>query len=203
METATDRKGTRSALRRARRDRRRRDAEIPGTGMARCVVLARADERLLSGELVTAWIPAVGATRIAVVDDGAARDPFQMRILTALAPQGVPVQVYTVEEAARMLRARGTEEERLVVLAKGTEAFAALAREGILLRDLVLGGMGPRAGRYRVSGGLWLDGDEIRACGSLIRAGCRIRYQRVPEGRAVGIGPAVLERARAETEGGS
>jgi mannose/fructose/N-acetylgalactosamine-specific phosphotransferase system component IIB len=55
--------------------------------------LVRIDDRLIHGQVVAGWLRALGAQRIVIVDDAAARDEFLREVLTLAAPQGVPVEV--------------------------------------------------------------------------------------------------------------
>ena len=44
----------------------------------RNIVLARVDDRLIHGEVVTAWTPSLSANRIVIVDDTVAADKFNL-----------------------------------------------------------------------------------------------------------------------------
>ena len=63
----------------------------------RNVVLARVDDRLIHGEVVTAWTPTMRGNRIMIVDDEVVQDAFNVRVVKALAPAGTQVIVYSVE----------------------------------------------------------------------------------------------------------
>lgn len=52
----------------------------------RNVVLARVDDRLIHGEVVTAWTPTFKANKIIIIDDEVAKDTFNVRVVKALAP---------------------------------------------------------------------------------------------------------------------
>lgn len=54
----------------------------------RNVVLARVDDRLIHGEVVTAWTPTFKANKIIIIDDEVAKDTFNVRVVKALAPAG-------------------------------------------------------------------------------------------------------------------
>ena len=45
------------------------------------ITFARVDDRLIHGEVVTAWVPTYRINHIIIVDDTVARDPFQRRVL--------------------------------------------------------------------------------------------------------------------------
>ena len=63
------------------------------------ITFARVDDRLIHGEVVTAWVPTYRINHIIIVDDTVARDPFQRRVLKTLAPRGVRVDPMNVKEA--------------------------------------------------------------------------------------------------------
>lgn len=49
------------------------------------IVLARVDDRLIHGEVVSVWTPSLNVNRIIVVDDEVAADKFNKRVIKALA----------------------------------------------------------------------------------------------------------------------
>ena len=68
------------------------------------IVLARVDDRLIHGEVVSVWTPSLNVNRIIVVDDEVAADKFNKRVIKALAPNGVKVNVYATEKGAEVLK---------------------------------------------------------------------------------------------------
>ena len=65
------------------------------------IVLARVDDRLIHGEVVSVWTPSLNVNRIIVVDDEVAADKFNKRVIKALAPNGVKVTVNGTEKGAK------------------------------------------------------------------------------------------------------
>lgn len=78
----------------------------------RNVVLARVDDRLIHGEVVSVWTPNLSANCILVADDAVAQDKFNVRVLKSLAPDGVKVFVATVEGAIKGLLKAGSRRAR-------------------------------------------------------------------------------------------
>lgn len=70
------------------------------------IVLARVDDRLIHGEVVSVWTPSLNVNRIIVVDDEVAADKFNKRVIKALAPNGVKVNVYRNRKRGRHLTER-------------------------------------------------------------------------------------------------
>ncbi len=157
----------------------------------RNVVLARVDDRLIHGEVVTAWIPSVRATRIIIVDDEVAKDEFNVRVVKALAPAGTKVFVYDVDKAAEKLMVQGLEGERLLVLAKTPTTFHRLIQKGVPFKEVNLGGAGIRGERKPFINNVALSPEEVLSCEAMQAAGCRVYYQLVPEQGVIEIADAV------------
>lgn len=157
----------------------------------RNIVLARVDDRLIHGEVVTAWTPSTRANRIIIVDDDVAKDAFNVRVVKALAPAGTKVFVYDVEKASERLMVQGVEGERLLVLAKTPTTFYRLIQNGVPIKEVNLGGAGIRGERQPFINNVSLDPDEVLACEGMQKAGCRVYYQLVPEQGVIEIASAL------------
>lgn len=157
----------------------------------RNVVLARVDDRLIHGEVVTAWTPTMRANRIIIVDDEVAKDTFNVRVVKALAPAGTKVFVYDVEKASEKLMVQGLPDERLLVLAKTPVTFNRLIKNGVPLKEVNLGGAGIRGERKPFINNVSLDPQEVLACEEMQKAGCRVYYQLVPEQGVIEIDNAL------------
>ena len=147
----------------------------------RNVVHARVDDRLIHGEVVTAWVPTMRATRIIIIDDEVAKDEFNVRVVKALAPAGTKVFVYDVEKASEKLMVQGLPDERLLLLAKSPTTFHRLIKKGVPLKEINLGGAGIRGKRQPFINNVSLDPDEVLACEDMQKNGVRVYYQLVPE----------------------
>ncbi len=162
----------------------------------RNVVLARVDDRLIHGEVVTAWTPTYRANKIIIVDDEVAKDQFNVRVVKALAPAGTKVIVYNVEKAAEKLMVPGVEGERLLVLAKTPITYNRLGKAGVPIKEVNLGGAGIRGERQPFINNVALNPDEVLACEEMKKAGVHVFYQLVPEQGVIEIDEA-LKKAKA------
>lgn len=162
----------------------------------RNVVLARVDDRLIHGEVVTAWTPTYRANKIIIVDDEVAKDQFNVRVVKALAPAGTKVIVYNVEKAAEKLMVPGVDGERLLVLAKTPITYNRLVKAGVPLKEVNLGGAGIRGERQPFINNVALNPDEVLACEEMQKAGVHVFYQLVPEQGVIEIDDA-LKKAKA------
>ncbi|MTD39121.1 PTS mannose/fructose/sorbose transporter subunit IIB [Erwinia sp. CPCC 100877] len=151
------------------------------------IVFARVDDRLIHGEVVTAWTPTYSINHIIIIDDVVATDPFQKRVLKALAPTKVRVDAFTVEEGIKELGKDYNEKERVLLLTKSPIAYAKLVEGGIELPQVNLGGMGIRDERKPFIKNVACDEKEIEAIRHMVEKGIHVFYQLVPEQRLIEI----------------
>ena len=145
----------------------------------RNVVLARVDDRLIHGEVVTAWTPTFKANKIIIIDDEVAKDTFNVR----------------VEKAAEKLMVQGVPGERLLLLAKTPTTYNRLIKAGVPLKEVNLGGAGIRGERQPFINNVALNPEEVLACEEMQKAGVNVYYQLVPEQSVVKIDDA-LKKAK-------
>lgn len=153
----------------------------------RNIEFARVDDRLIHGEVVTAWAPTYSINHIIIVDNEVASDPFQKRILKALAPNKVKVDAYTIDEAATYLLQPINEKERILILTKSPIAYLGLAEKGVELPQVNLGGMGIRGERKTFIKNVACDEEEVEAIRKLVEKNIHVFYQLVPEQRLIEI----------------
>ena len=168
----------------------------------RNVVLARVDDRLIHGEVVTAWTPSMRANRIIIiiVDDEVAADAFNVRVVKALAPAGTKCFVYDVAKASEKLMVKGLPDERIIVLAKTPTTFNRLIKAGVPIKEVNLGGAGIRGARKPFINNVSLDPEEVKACEEMKNAGCRVYYQLVPDQKRYDISAAIEDALKGAEE---
>ena len=143
--------------------------------------LARVDERLVHGQVLVGWVPHLGARRVVVADDEAARSPLARAAMTLALPPGVEASVEPVGAVDWAALARSPEPV-LVVLRGVAEVEAALAAGLTPERAPVLnlGNVHYAQGRRRVTPSLFLSGAELEGLRRLAAAGFRIEARAVP-----------------------
>ena len=68
------------------------------------LMLARIDDRLIHGQVMTAWMKVKPAKQIIVIDDKVAKDSFMIDVIELAAPVGVKVSVLTCDAAVAELK---------------------------------------------------------------------------------------------------
>jgi len=75
----------------------------------------RVDDRLIHGQIVTAWCQTLGIQQIIAVDDELASNPMLQSIMTMGVPTQYSLQILTVENAKAMLQ-QGSDKNRLLIV---------------------------------------------------------------------------------------
>ena len=82
------------------------------------IVLARIDDRLIHGQVMTAWVSYAGGKEILIVDDKVAKDPFLSAVITGAAPKHLKATAVTIEKATKeLLENKDNTEKKYILLA--------------------------------------------------------------------------------------
>lgn len=150
------------------------------------IVLTRIDDRLIHGQVITAWSKITAATRIVVVDDGVAKDPFMAKVLKIAAPSTVKVEVYSIEEASGVLKGEDTGE-KVIVLVKYPATVLELVKLGVGIKELNVGGMGASKGRKSFYKNISVSQEEKDIFKELTNNGIDISIQIVPDAKKIDV----------------
>lgn len=152
--------------------------------------LVRVDDRLIHGQVVTIWLRAIGADRIAIVDDETAQDEYLKTVLTLAAPAGVPVEVHTVASGLPRLADLSAGAERVLVLLRSPIAALRLREAGATFDLLNVGGIGSGPGRRSLHRSISASAEELAAMRRLEELGTRVELRVLADDRPVPL-PAV------------
>lgn len=78
-------------------------------------VFVRVDDRLIHGQIVTAWCQTLGIRQIIAVDDELASNPMLQSIMTMGVPALYSPQIVTTARAKQLLE-QGSDRNRLVIV---------------------------------------------------------------------------------------
>lgn len=144
------------------------------------ISLTRIDARLVHGQVATAWTRGLGADNIVVVDDETADDDFVVDILNMALPQGVKLDVYHVEDAAKLWKENGFPSGKTILLFKTVAGAYAGFKAGIDYKELDLGQAPKIKDRINVCGTVCMNRDEFNKLCEIEDAGVKVYFQAVP-----------------------
>jgi len=151
------------------------------------IVLTRVDDRLIHGQVMTAWVKHTFGNRIIIIDDLVAVDEFMVKVLRMAAPPGIHVEVYNTEEGANKLKEDSAKGENVIILVKYPKTIEELINRGVLIKELVVGGMAAAVGRKKFYKNISASTEEKETFKQLLKKGVDIHIRIVPDDRPIPI----------------
>ncbi|MPW25623.1 PTS mannose/fructose/sorbose transporter subunit IIB [Alkalibaculum sp. M08DMB] len=152
------------------------------------IVLTRIDDRLIHGQVVTAWVKHTKGNRIIIVDDQLSTDSFMQQVLHMAAPTGIKVEVVNTVDASKLLKTEPKNNERIIILTKGPHVLEQLIiNDGVEIRTIILGGIGAKSGRKKFYRNISIDDEELSCFKRLIDNDVKVFVQIVPDERAISM----------------
>lgn len=152
------------------------------------IIVARIDDRLIHGQVVTSWIRAYPVTKILIVAEDIAKNMLMQRIYQSVAPEGIDVMIMDNLRAKTYLHEDEKKNENLMLLVKTPYVFEYLVENGIPLTKIILGGIGSKPGRETLIRNVSVNQAERESLRRLMDRDIKIVYQMVPVDKEVEVG---------------
>ena len=137
------------------------------------VVMARIDNRLLHGIIVTQWAPVSGATRVMVIDDKVAGDEVLKSTMRMARPAGMAVSIISEQTALKNFAAGKYDREKV--------------ESGIELPSLIVGGSLVKEGGVQLTQRAYASAENVQSYKALIARGVKVTAQFVPADKPVSV----------------
>ncbi len=157
------------------------------------IALARVDNRLIHGQVVSTWIPHVRAQDVVVADDEAAGSPLMQMAMTMAVPP--PVEVRIGAPGALDWAQLAASPRRVLALFRDVGAVDAARRAGLRIAALNLGNVHFAEGRRPLLASVFLSEDELRTLDRIAGEGVDIEARAVPADTRIGL-PELWARYR-------
>lgn len=144
------------------------------------VELVRVDDRLIHGQVVEGWVPAMDIRRLLVISDEAAADPMQCELMHLAVPGSVALEIASVRDGVAALGRAAASAERTMVLVPGPREALALLREGGEFESLNVGGLHYAAGTLQLGKAIFLNKDDVAALEAIAERGVKVEGRGVP-----------------------
>ena len=148
------------------------------------IVLARVDDRLIHGQVMTSWLNYTGATKIVVIDDVTANDSFLTMIIKTLVPANIKTEVVREDACIAMVQAL---DDKVIMLAKTPAPYVMMAEAGISLDKVNIGGMGIKPGRKTIYKNISASEEEVSQLKALLAKKIAVEIQMVAEDPAIDV----------------
>lgn len=99
------------------------------------ISFVRVDDRVIHGQIVTAWARQFACDGIIAVDDKISQDPVLTNVFKGSAPSGVKVWIFDVKTAVEKLPKIIESNKKYFIIAKTPVTFKRLVEAGADLRN--------------------------------------------------------------------
>jgi len=148
------------------------------------IALYRIDDRLVHGQVMTAWARIFNITRIIVVDDATAKNTFLCDVMKMAVPSGCCVEILTLAEAVPVIQSSGPNE-KAIVLVKSPATLRGLLDQGVDIKEINVGNVGAGPGRKAVMRSTQLTKEEYDTLVGMSAKGIHIYFQMLPEAKSM------------------
>lgn len=147
------------------------------------ILLARIDDRLIHGQVMTSWVRFVKSKDILIIDDETYHDAFLRSFITMVVPRGIRITVLDCKGGIDFLKEY--QGNGLVLLAKYPQTFYLLAEGGISFKEIIIGGMGAKENRRVLYKNICASQEELEVLKKLMQTGIHMKIQVVPEEKGI------------------
>lgn len=140
----------------------------------------RIDDRLVHGQVVTAWLKALSAKEIIIVDDTAGKNQIIQTALKLAVPKGIGFTILAFEDLASsrdLLVKKG-----VLLIVKSSQAAERVIQEvhNFSETTLNIGNIGKADGRKKYTNSVYLDDEAYQTLERISQNINNIFYQTVP-----------------------
>ncbi|HGF7675581.1 TPA: PTS sugar transporter subunit IIB [Enterococcus faecium] len=140
----------------------------------------RIDHRLLHGKVVFSWSKSLQINRILVVNDEAANDEFKKMSLELSKPQGIKLNIFTVENTLTKISKIEALSENIMMIFGNTKDVRQFCESYSNVKEINYGGIIKKEGSKQFSNAIFLTENEIEDAKVLKSMGIKQFMQQVP-----------------------
>lgn len=149
--------------------------------------LARIDDRLIHGQIVTRWTKETNIKRIIVVSDEVAKDTIRKTLLTQVAPPGITAHVVDVNKAVRVYNNEKYANERVMLLFTNPTDVLRLVEKFVDIKTVNIGGMAFKQGKIQINNAVSVNKQDIKSFKKLHELGIKLEIRKVSSDTPINI----------------
>lgn len=145
------------------------------------IKMIRIDDRLIHGQIVTAWAKNLQIDKIWIVDDGVEKDDFIKGIMQMVAPSDRELIITGLDDIRRLVEKFDSEPDNVLILIKFPYVAKELFQAGVKLKELNIGGMGAGSDRQKLFKNISASQSEKDTLKSIQDMGVNVYFQVTPD----------------------
>ena len=143
------------------------------------ISLARIDDRLVHGQVVTSWSKETQCERIIVINDEVAADVMRKILLEQVAPPGVKSSVVGIDKAIRVFNNPKYADVNAMLLFTNPTDVLRMVEGGVALKSINIGGMSFKEGKKQITATISVNDQDIEAFKKLNKKGIELEIRKV------------------------
>lgn len=143
------------------------------------IVLARIDDRLIHGQVVTTWAKETRCERIIVCNDEISRDTIRKTLLTQVAPPGITASVVDIDKTIRVYNNPKYAEAQALLLFTNPTDVLRLVEGGVGIKSVNIGGMSFKEGKKQITKAVSVNEQDVKAFQELHNRGVELEIRKV------------------------
>ncbi|PYG87929.1 PTS system mannose-specific IIB component [Ruminiclostridium sufflavum DSM 19573] len=147
------------------------------------ITIFRIDDRLIHGQVITAWIAYADAETIIVADDNAAGDEFQQSLLKMATPNSVKLNILSIQDTIELLKT-DTSSTRALLLVRTPKGAYDILDAGIKIESINIGNINMKKNKIKILGNFWVSQEDIDCLYKISEKGVKLEVRAVPNERS-------------------
>ena len=143
------------------------------------ISLARIDDRLIHGQVVTSWSKETRCDRIIVCNDEVAADTMRKTLIEQVAPPGVKSNVVSIDKAIRVINNPKYANVNALLLFTNPTDVLRMVEGGVELKSINIGGMSFKEGKKQITGTISVNEEDIQSFKKLNELGIELEIRKV------------------------
>ncbi len=144
------------------------------------LVLARIDQRLIHGIVVTQWTAATKAKRLMVVDDQISKDEVQKAAMRMSKPAGTGMSIIDTETAITNFKAGKYDNHNVFLIVREPVTLLKIAEAGVTIPKVNIGIIFDEPGKTTIKKMVSVNDKEIGDLKALQAKGIPVTFHFVP-----------------------
>ncbi|WP_297597632.1 PTS N-acetylgalactosamine transporter subunit IIB [uncultured Cetobacterium sp.] len=143
------------------------------------IVLVRIDNRLIHGQVATAWAQYSGANLLLVPNDDVAQNTTRQGLMNLAAPKGAQTRYFSIQKTIDVIH-KAAPRQLIAIIAETPQDVLKLVEGGVPIKKVNIGNMHMSEGKTQISKAVCVDQCDIDTFKKLSQYGVKLEIQRVP-----------------------
>lgn len=144
------------------------------------IKLTRIDDRLVHGQVVFTWVPALGVDTLIIANDKVAKDEFMKMTFGLAKPAGTKLLIKSVADSIAFLNDEKSKGAKILLIINSVKDAYAMANGVAEIRSINFGGIRMKDGAKLISKAVAITEDDKPLLQELITKGVELEIRQVP-----------------------